>query len=121
MSEPVDRIKALQRRWQVLEGGGDPKATMEEAIGIYNEAQGYIKALEEMQAGIKALVNEIFAELLITEFEGSAGKATVSKAYARASYDTKGLDKLARERPDLGLVLKSYRKTTGVPGSVRIS
>lgn len=117
----VDAIKALQRRWQMLEEGGDPKATMEEAIGIYNEAQGLIKALEEMQAGIKTLVNEIFAELSITDFEGSAGKARVANAYTRTSYDTKGLDKLASERPDIGLMLEDYRKVTEVPGSVRIS
>jgi len=49
----ADSIKALQRRWQMLEEGGDPRATMEEAIGIHNEAQGLIKALEEMQADIR--------------------------------------------------------------------
>ena len=43
-----------------------------------------------------------------------------SKPSIRVSYDTRGLDKLAAERPDLAGVLSLYRTEREQPGTLTI-
>ena len=44
----------------------------------------------------------------------------LSKPSIRVSYDTRGLDKLAAERPDLAGVLSLYRTEREQPGTLTI-
>lgn len=120
MTEGIDRVQTLQRRLALLDRGGSTEVVIDAALGIYNEAAGYIKALEEIQAGVKTLVEEIFTELLISDYAAPSGKAAVRAGYSRVSYDTKGLDGLAQENPMIGVVLAPYRKVTEVAGSLQI-
>lgn len=121
MCEGIDRVQELKRRLAFLAAsGGQSEAVLDQAFGIYNEAAGYIKALEEVQAGVKGVVEEIFTELLISKFDAPSGKAAVRAGYSRVAYDTKGLDALAQSNPAIGLALEPYRKVTEVPGTLQI-
>jgi hypothetical protein len=120
MTDGIDRVQELKRRLALLDRSGSTETVLDAAFGIYNEAAGYIKALEEIQAGVKTLVEEIFTELLISDYTAPSGKASVRASYSRVSYDTKGLDGLAQENPMIGAVLAPYRKVTEVTGSLQI-
>lgn len=94
------------------------ESALDYAVGLYGEAAGSIKALEEFQQEVKLLIAEIFTETGITEARTSSGQVYISKPSVRVSWDSKGLDTLAAKDDELAGLLAPFRKVTQVAGSL---
>ena len=88
------------------------------AIGLYGEASGYIKALEDFQQEAKLQIAEIFAETGITEAKTSSGQVYISKPSLRVNWDGKGLDALAANDDELADLLAPFRRETQIAGAL---
>jgi hypothetical protein len=89
-------------------------------MSVYLEAGAAIAELEAVRTWAKQVISDVFAEIGADRLETTAGQCYVSKPSIRVAYDTKGLDKLAQERPDLGAVLALYRSEKEIAGSLVI-
>jgi len=114
-------IDELEKRLETIDQRGlRPAEAVEEAMTIYLDLAGQIARLREIQAAAKAVISDVFVEIGTDKLETPAGHVYVSKPSLRVSYDTKGLDKLANERPDLGAILGLYRIERHVAGSLTV-
>lgn len=114
-------IDDLRRRLDTIDQRDlKPADAVSEAMTIYLELAGMIAELREVQAQAKAVISDVFVEIGTDKLETPAGHVYVTKPSMRVSYDTKGLDALARERPDLGVLLARYRVERPVAGTLTI-
>lgn len=94
------------------------EAALDFAIGLYGEAAGYIKALEDFQQEAKLQIAEIFTETGITEAKTRSGQVYISKPSLRVNWDSKGLDALAANDDELAGLLAPFRKETQIAGAL---
>lgn len=114
LTEMQDRLMTIDQR------GLKPAEAVSECMSVYLEAGAAIAELEAVRTWAKQVIGDVFAEIGADRLETTAGQCYVSKPSIRVSYDTKGLDKLAQERPDLGAVLALYRSEKEIAGSLVI-
>ena len=112
--EANDRLDALTERQLT------PGQAVDEAVALYLALGDAIAALELARARAKQIITDVIVETGLDRFEVNAGMAYVTRPSIRVTYDTKGLDKLAAERPDLAGVLGRYRQEKEVAGTLTI-
>lgn len=111
---------ALERLSTIYDRQLRPAEAVAEAVSIYLELGAQIAELDVIRASAKQIVADVLAEIGSDRLETPAGQCYVSKPSIRASYDTKGLDRLTTERPDLAGVLSLYRSEKEIAGSLAI-
>lgn len=111
---------ALERLATLDERQLTPGLAIDEAIGLYLALGDEIAQLEIARAAAKQVISDVIIETGLDRFEVNAGLAYVSKPSVRTSYDTKGLDKLSVERPDLAGILALYRTEKQIAGTLTI-
>ena len=109
---------ALERLASLTERHLTPGQAVEEAIALYLALGAEIADLETARAAAKTAITDVIVETGLERFETGAGMAYVSKPSARVTWDAKGLDALAGERPDLAELLEPYRQVKEVAGSL---
>ena len=114
-------VDELRKRLDTIDQRGlRPAEAVTEAATIYLELAGKIDELREVQAQAKEVIADVFVEIGTDKLETPAGHVYTTKPSVRVSYDHKGLDKLAQERPDIGAVLALYRQERHYAGSLTI-
>jgi hypothetical protein len=116
----MDATTALERLATITERQLTPGQAIDEAVTLYLELGSEIADLENARAAAKLVISDVIVETGLDRFEVNAGMAYVSKPSVRISYDTKGLDKLAAERPDLAGILALYRTEKEIAGTLTI-
>lgn len=111
---------ALDRLATIYDRQLRPAEAVAEAMSIYLEMGARIDELDVIRATAKQLVADVLAEIGTDRLETDAGQAYITRPSVRVSYDTKGLDKLSAERPDLAGVLALYRQEREVAGTLTI-
>ena len=111
-SEALERLATLHRR------GLTPTQAVEEAVAVYLELGAEIEALEAARVAAKKAITDVVIETGLDRFETNAGLAYIANPSLRIGYDTKGIDALIENRPDLADVLAPYRTETMVAGSL---
>lgn len=111
---------ALERLATIYERDLRPAEAAAEAMSIYLEMGDRIAELDVIRASAKQVVADVLTEIGSDRLETPAGQCYVSRPSIRVSYDTKGLDKLSAERPDLAGVLSLYRSEKEIAGSLAI-
>ena len=97
-----------------------PTEAAREALGIYLDLGARMAELEALRVSAKNVVADVLAELGVTGLETDAGLCYTPKDSVRVSYDTKALDRLAAERPDLAEVLGPCRTEKTVAGALTV-
>lgn len=97
-----------------------PAEAASQAMAVYLEMGRHIEELDVVRASAKQIVNDVLAEIGNDRLETDAGQCYVTRPFVRVVYDTKGLDKLAAERPDLGDMLALYRTEKEIAGALTI-
>jgi len=116
----MDTTEALDRLATIYDRDLLPAQAVAEAMTVYLEMGDRIAELDVIRASAKLIVNDVLAEIGADRLETDAGQCYVSKPSVRTSYDTRGLDRLAAERPDLAGVLALYRQEKEIAGSLVI-
>lgn len=116
----MDAQTALERLATIYDRQLLPAQAVAEAMSIYLEMGDRIAELDVIRASAKQVVADVLAEIGADRLETPAGQCYVSRPSVRISYDTKGLDKLASERPDLAGILSLYRQEREIAGSLTI-
>ena len=116
----MNATDALDRLATIYDRDLLPAQAVAEAMTIYLELGDRIAELDVIRASAKQIVADVLAEIGADRLETDAGQCYVSKPSVRISYDTKGLDKLTAERPDLAGILALYRTEKEVAGSLTI-
>ena len=111
---------ALDRLSTLYERNLRPVEAVAEAMSIYLEMGARIDEAEVIRATAKQVIGDVFVEIGTDKLETPAGQCYVTRPSVRVSYDTKGLDRLASERPDLGDVLVRYRTEKEIAGTLTI-
>ena len=111
---------ALDRLATIYDRDLLPAQAVAEAMTVYLEMGDRIAELDVIRASAKQIVADALAEIGADRLETPAGQCYVSKPSLRVSYDTKGLDRLANERPDLAGILALYRTEREIAGSLTI-
>ena len=111
---------ALDRLATIYDRDLLPAQAVAEALTVYLEMGERIAELDVIRASAKQVVNDVLAEIGADRLETPVGQCYVTRPTVRTSYDTKGLDRLAAERPDLAGVLSLYRTTKEVAGTLTI-
>lgn len=111
---------ALERLATIYERDLRPAEAAAEAMSIYLEMGDRIAELDVIRASAKQVVADVLTEIGSDRLETPAGQCYVSRPSIRVSYDTKGLDKLSAERPDLAGILSLYRSEKEIAGSLAI-
>ena len=111
---------ALDRLSTIYDRQLRPAEAVAEAMSIYLEMGARIDELDVIRATAKQVIADVLAEIGTDKLETDAGLAYITKPSMRVSYDTKGLDRLASERPDLGGVLALYRNEKTVAGALTV-
>jgi hypothetical protein len=111
---------ALDRLATIYDRQLRPAEAVAEAMSIYLEMGARIDELDVIRATAKQVIGDVLAEIGTDKMETDAGQAYITRPSIRVSYDTKGLDRLASERPDLAGVLTLYRQEREVAGSLTI-
>lgn len=111
---------ALDRLATVYDRRLLPAQAVAEAMTVYLEMGDRIAELDVIRASAKQIVNDVLAEIGADRLETDAGQCYVSKPSVRTSYDWRGLDKLATERPDLAGILSLYRQEKEIAGTLTI-
>lgn len=111
---------ALERLATIYERDLRPAEAAAEAMSIYLEMGDRIAELDVIRASAKQVVADVLTEIGSDRLETPAGQCYVSRPSIRVSYDTKGLDKLSVERPDLAGILSLYRSEKEIAGSLAI-
>ena len=111
---------ALDRLSTIYDRQLRPAEAVAEAMSIYLEMGARIDELDVIRATAKQVIADVLAEIGTDKLETDAGQCYITKPSMRVSYDTKGLDRLASERPDLGGVLALYRNEKTVAGALTI-
>lgn len=104
MSELAELRSTLQRAMV-----GEPAICLDLAVGVYRQAAGLISLLEEIQREAKGIVTDIMIETTQMDVKTGGGRAYITKPSVSVRYDTKGLDQLLVDRPDLAPVLAVHR------------
>lgn len=116
----MDTQTALDRLATIYERGLLPAQAVAEAMTVYLEMGDRIAELDVIRASAKQVVADVLAEIGADRLETPAGQCYVARPSVRVSYDTKGLDRLTAERPDLAGVLSLYRTEKEIAGSLTI-
>ena len=111
---------ALDRLATIYDRQLRPAEAVAEAMSIYLEMGARIDELDVIRATAKQVIGDVLAEIGTDKMETDAGQAYITRPSIRVSYDTKGLDRLASERPDLAGMLSLYRQEREVAGSLTI-
>lgn len=111
---------ALERLSSIYDRQLRPVEAVAEALSIYLEMGERIAELDVIRASAKQIVTDVLAEIGAERLETPAGQCYITRPSVRVSYDTRGLDRLASERPDLGAVLGLYRSEKEVAGTLTI-
>lgn len=111
---------ALDRLSTIYDRQLRPAEAVAEAMSIYLEMGARIDELDVIRATAKQVISDVLAEVGTDKLETDAGLAYITKPSVRVSYDTKGLDRLASERPDLGGVLALYRNEKEIVGTLTV-
>lgn len=111
---------ALERLSTLTERQLTPGQAIDEAIGLYLVLGDEIAQLEIARVAAKQVISDVIVETGLDRFEVNAGMAYVARPSVRVAYDTKGLDKLSAERPDLAGILALYRTEKEIAGSLTI-
>lgn len=113
-NDALERLSTLYAR-QLL-----PAQAVAEAMSVYLEMGERIAELDAIRASARQVVADVLAEIGAERLETPAGLCYVSKPSVRTSYDARGLDQLAAERPDLAGLLAPYRSEKPVAGALTI-
>jgi hypothetical protein len=102
-----------------------PMASTEDAIAnaiaVYRDADARRKALADVQAQAKALIEEIIIETGQDKWETPAGKCQITKPGVTVRWNAKHLDALMASSDDLARILAPHRSETERPGTLRIT
>jgi hypothetical protein len=93
---------------------------LEDAIFMYRDLAGRIKALQEAQAAQKQTITDIFTELRIDKATTNAGKALITAPSMTISYNATALDALCASDDNLARMLRPHRKETMRAGTLTI-
>lgn len=116
----MDTQTALDRLATIYDRNLLPAQAVAEAVSVYLEMGDRIAELDVIRASAKQVVADVLAEIGADRLETQAGQCYVSRPSVRVAYDTRGLDKLSAERPDLAGVLSLYRSEREQPGTLTI-
>lgn len=116
----MDAQEALDRLATIYGRDLKPAEALSECMSIYLELGARIDELDVIRASAKLVIGDVLAEIGADKLETDAGLAYITRPSIRVSYDTKGLDRLASERPDLGGVLALYRNEKEIAGTLTI-
>lgn len=116
----MNTSEALERLASIYERQLRPAEAVAEAMSIYLEMGERIAELDVIRASAKQIVTDVLSEIGAERLETPAGQCYVTKPSLRISYDTRGLDRLAAERPEIGAVLGLYRTEKEVAGALTI-
>ena len=116
----MDTQTALDRLATIYERGLLPAQAVAEAMTVYLEMGDRIAELDVIRASAKQVVADVLAEIGADRLETDAGQCYVARPSVRVAYDTKGLDKLSAERPDLAGILALYRTEKEIAGTLTI-
>lgn len=116
----MDTATALDRLATIYDRQLLPAQAVAEALSIYLEMGDRIAELDVIRASAKLVVADVLAEIGADRLETPAGQCYITRPTVRTSYDTRGLDKLAAERPALAGVLALYRTEREIAGSLTI-
>lgn len=100
---------------------GEPKASVESAIAIYQAAAVQIDAMNVVKEAAKKLIEDVMTETGETSYATRAGKVAITAPSASASYDTRALDALCASSPEIAAILAPHRKETQRAGTMRIT
>jgi hypothetical protein len=112
--------EALERLATITERGLRPAEAVGECAAIYVELGERQAEIEIARQTCKQIVSDVFAELGTDKLEAGGAVCYVSRPSIRIAYDTRGLDKLASERPEIGGILALYRTEREQPGVLTI-
>lgn len=111
---------ALERLATITERGLKPAEAVAECAAIYMELGARQEELEIARQAAKLVISDVFTELGTDKLEAGGAVCYVSRPTVRTSYDVRGLDRLAAERPEIGAVLALYRSEKEQPGTLTI-
>ena len=116
----MNATDALDRLATIYDRNLLPAQAVAEALTVYLEMGERIAELDVIRASAKQVVNDVLAEIGADRLETPVGQCYVTRPTVRTSYDTKGLDKLSAERPDLAGILALYRQEKEIAGTLTI-
>lgn len=111
---------ALDRLATIYDRNLLPAQAVAEAMSVYLEMGDRISELDVIRASAKQVLADVLAEIGADRLETPVGQCYVTRPTVRTSYDTKGLDKLSAERPDLAGILALYRQEKEIAGTLTI-
>lgn len=119
--QPTDTLTAYEQL-KALENNppAEPHQAAEQAIALYKQLAQSIKEIEALQKRVKQVLTDLITETNQTTWATPAGKAYLPAPSIVVRYDTKELDQLLANRPELRQFIEPFRKEEERPGSLTI-